>query len=122
MVSVTRKGVRMRKPVDTAHVNLRIRESLRAKLEREAKAHRTSLNNEIRLRLEDSLEKAAIRKTDDIVNSLNMAWGRFEERFLLLSLEDDLAEALAQSTDLKVMTLARAWLHTKAVAKKGGGA
>jgi Arc-like DNA binding domain len=112
----------MRKPIDTAHVNLRIRESLRAKLEREAKAHRTSLNNEIRLRLEDSLEKAALRKADDIVNSMDTSWGRFENRFLLLGLEADLAEALAQSTDPKVMTLARAWLHTKAMAKKGGGA
>jgi hypothetical protein len=110
-----------RKPLDIANINLRIRESLRAKLEREAKKNRTSLNNEIRLRLEDSLEGGAARDLDDIATNMKAVWARYGERFLRLSLEDELAEALAQSTDPKVATLARAWLHTKAT-QKGGAA
>jgi hypothetical protein len=102
-----------RKPLDIATINVRIRESLRAKLAREAEKHRTSLNNEIRLRLEDSLEKAAARDLDKIAADMKVAWARYGERFLLLGLEADLAEALAQSTDPKVATLARAWLHTR---------
>jgi hypothetical protein len=102
-----------RKPLDIANINLRIRESLRAKLAREAERNRTSLNNEIRLRLEDSLEKGATSSLDDIAADMKAVWARYGERFLCLGLEADLAEALAQSTDPKVATLARAWLHTR---------
>jgi Arc-like DNA binding domain len=49
--------VMSRKPLDVAHINLRIRESLRKKLADEAEKHRFSLNNEIRVRLEASFER-----------------------------------------------------------------
>jgi hypothetical protein len=55
-----------RKLTDIAHVNLRIRETLRRKLEREAARHETSMNNEIRVRLERSFELEAIRELDEI--------------------------------------------------------
>ncbi len=48
-----------RKSIDIAHVNLRIRESLRKRLAQEAKKHGFSLNNEIRVRLEASFEREA---------------------------------------------------------------
>ena len=58
-----------RKPVDIAHVNLRIRESLRRKLEREAERHQTSMNNEIRVRLENSFRIEADRDVDAVAGS-----------------------------------------------------
>jgi Arc-like DNA binding domain len=99
-----------RKLVDIAHVNVRIRESLRRKLEREAKKNRTSLNNEIRVRLEESFENSAVRDLDEIAADQKVTWGRFSRRLLLLSLEDDLARELAQTKDPNVANLAKAWL------------
>jgi hypothetical protein len=98
-----------RKPVDTAHVNLRIREALRRKLEREAKKNRTSLNNEIRVRLEKSFEDSVVRALDEIAEDQKITWGRFSGRLLMLSLEDDLARELAQTKDPKIANLAKAW-------------
>jgi hypothetical protein len=80
-----------RKPVDTAHVNLRIRESLRRKLEREAKKHQTSLNNEIRLRLEDSFEAQARRDLEAIVDNLKILDARLSQKVTLPPLEETLA-------------------------------
>ena len=102
-----------RQPHDIANVNLRIRETLRAKLERAAHQHRFSLNNEIRLRLEDSFERHDIaRALSDIVDDLQINWARYGHRFLRLRLEDELAEAIARTNDLaQIRTLARLWLN-----------
>jgi hypothetical protein len=45
-----------RKPHEIVHINLRLREALRRQLASEAERHHVSLNNEIVLRLQDSLE------------------------------------------------------------------
>jgi hypothetical protein len=105
--------------LDTVQINLRIKEAFRRQLEREAEAHRVSLNKEMQMRLEDSFTQSATRQLDSISADMAVAWARFSDRFLLLSLENDLAEALAQSTDPKVMALARAWLHTRKMKAKG---
>jgi 7-keto-8-aminopelargonate synthetase-like enzyme len=99
-----------RQPHEIANINLRIRETLRAKLEREAKRHRFSLNNEIRLRLEDSFTRAATRTLDDIADGIEMSWSRYGNRLLCLRLEEQLASALAQTKDPEVANLARSWL------------
>jgi hypothetical protein len=103
-----------RDPHDIANINLRIREILRAKLEREAQRHRFSLNNEIRIRLEDSLERDATRVLDDIANDMQINWLRYSNRYMLLSLEDDLAAKLAQTKDPEVASLAKLWLQHRA--------
>jgi hypothetical protein len=67
------RGMR-REPADIAVFTLRLREKLRDQLEREAKKHQTSMNDEIIRRLEDSLRgedlaevvKAAIKSTMDL--------------------------------------------------------
>jgi hypothetical protein len=59
-----------RKPVDIAHVNLRIRENLRKKLADEARKHRFSLNNEIRIRLEESFEREGFQSIAKIAAQL----------------------------------------------------
>lgn len=89
----------VRKPVDIAHINLRIRESLRRQIEREAKKNRTSLNSEIRLRLEYSLEQADRRDLETITADMKITWAHFRRLFLLL--EEKLAQALAQTKDRK---------------------
>ena len=59
-----------RKPIDIAHINLRIRESLRKKLAAEAKKHGFSLNNEIRARLEESFEREGLKSISEIAAGL----------------------------------------------------
>jgi Arc-like DNA binding dprotein len=103
-----------RKPLDIANINLRIRESLRAKLAREAEKNRTSLNNEIRLRLEDSLEKAAARTLDDIAADQKVMWARCSNLLDLLRLETVLTKALVQTRDPEVVKLAAEWLAIRA--------
>jgi Arc-like DNA binding domain len=107
-----------RKPVDTAHINLRIRESLRRKLAREAEKHRTSLNNEIRVRLEDSLKAGAVRDIETVAADLKVIDARLGLKVTLPPLEEELAQALAVTKDPKVAGLAKAWLVTRAAAKK----
>jgi len=100
-----------RKPHEIVSINLRIRETLRAKLEREAQRHHFSLNSEVRLRLEDSFRRDEARSDEDTRDSMQICWHRYANRFLLLSLEDELAAKLAQTTDPAVASLAKLWLH-----------
>ena len=102
-----------RKPTDVAHINLRIRESLRRKLEREAERHATSLNNEIRLRLEDSFQKEAKFELDTIRDDMETVWARYGDRFLRLELQDQFFEALAKEDASRVLEVARTWLASK---------
>ena len=101
-----------RKPHDIAHVNLRIPESLRSKIERAAKKHHTSLNTEMQLRLHDSFEKpeAAHRTLSDILMDMEMHWGRYADRFLCLDLAEELANAVLKH-DPQTADLARWWLE-----------
>jgi hypothetical protein len=103
---------------DVTSFTLRMRKSLHRRLEREAQRHRFTLNNEIRIRLEDSLTRDDRRVLEDIANDMQINWARFSGRFLLLSLEDDLAAALAKTKDPEVAKLARVWLHTRAVDRR----
>ena len=101
----------MRQPHDIVQAGVRLPESLRRKLEREAKRHHVSFNREVRMRLEDSLEKQdAPRRLDDIAEDLDRCWGRYSTRFLMLTLEDQLATALSRTKDPEVANLARVWL------------
>jgi hypothetical protein len=102
-----------RKPAETVQVNLRIKEGMRRQLEREAHAHRVSLNKEMLLRLEDSFEKTAKRDLDDIASNMAAVWAHYGKRLLLLRLEDDLAKALAKTKDPEIANLAAAWLRLK---------
>jgi hypothetical protein len=109
----------VRQATETVQVNLRIKEALRRRLEREAEKHQISLNKEMQLRLEDSLRQEAVRGLDDIRADMEAVWLRYSERHLLLSLEDSLAEALSKTKDREVATLAAAWLHTRAAHRRG---
>jgi hypothetical protein len=62
-----------RKPADIAHINLRIRENLRRKLEREAEKHRASLNAEIAARLQQTFEQQQLLTSDQLVENVGRA-------------------------------------------------
>jgi hypothetical protein len=85
---------RDRKPEATVITNLRIKESLRQALEREAEQHQISLNKEIINRLEDSLEADARLKFIDLAQELERGWLRFGNRFLMLELEEGIKQAI----------------------------
>jgi hypothetical protein len=107
-----------RKPADTRNFTLRIRETLGRRLEREAEKHQTSLNNEIRLRLEDSFQVQARREIEDIAANLNIVNAKLTQTVTLPPLEEKLAQALAQGDFEKAKPLASAWLEKRAAAKK----
>jgi len=96
-----------RNPNIIVQVNLRVQERLRRKLEREAHRHQTSLNSEMRLRLEDSFKAAAERDLDETAGETKRAWERYGERFLRLRLEDDLIAAMEKSADPEVAKAAQ---------------
>jgi hypothetical protein len=102
-----------RKPHDIVNFNLRIRENLRAKLAREAEKNHTSLNNEIRRRLEASLEKAAIRDLEAIAADMKERYSIGGFLFRRLTLEEQLARALETGDFEKAKPLASAWLEQR---------
>ena len=75
-----------RKPNETVQVNLRIKEELRRKLERSAKEHEVSFNQEVRKRLADSLEQKPRQSLESLAANLErkardieLGWRRLEE-------------------------------------------
>lgn len=83
-----------RKPADVAHINFRIREHLRRKLEAEAKRHKVSLNAEMHTRLEQSFEAAPVAQIvqdiDRQITLMEVAWLRFDVTPDFLTLVDQL--------------------------------
>jgi ribosomal protein L18E len=86
-----------RKPVDIAHVNLRIREHLRQRLETAAKQNRISLNGEVMRRLEASLEEKPevdIATINQVIAELENAWARLTATREVLALVDQLTKKI----------------------------
>src|SRR4051812_45392281 len=90
----------MRKPHDTTHISLRLREELRHRLEQSAAQRRLTLTSEIRIRLEDSLDVEPESHLKEIVEELKTNWQRFAVRLLRMDLGDQLADVLARNEDL----------------------
>jgi len=98
-----------RKPSDTIAFKLRIRESLRRKLEVAAERNNTSINAEIANRLARSFETEAVRSLDEIANSLTLVCKQFgplvESRVLVApSLAGNLPEQGEMCHGVSVMT------------------
>jgi hypothetical protein len=83
-----------RKPTATIQLKLRIRESLRRKLADQAERHRFSLNNEIRYRLEQSLEAQDRLEFAALLGHLSNHIDRMDAR-------DSLAGALLDRMDAR---------------------
>jgi hypothetical protein len=60
-------------------VGLRLRESLRRKLEAAAKEHQVSFNREITARLQDSLEAKTRQSLADIAADMERNWSRMRK-------------------------------------------
>ena len=72
-------AMKRRKPDSWVQVNLRIKEELRLKLEREAKQHQVSFNRELITRLQDSLDTKARQSLEGIAADMERSWSRFRE-------------------------------------------
>jgi hypothetical protein len=88
-----------RKPADTTHISLRIREDLRRKLEREAQKRRVSMNSEIRFRLEDSFEAQSLKDHGELNRAMEIVMARYAR---LYALEQRLIAAMERSSDPEV--------------------
>ena len=81
----------VRKPTEVAHINFRIRESLRRKLEVDAKRNRVSLNAEMRDGLEQSYAATPVSVSQNIDHQITLmetAWLRLSATHEFLSLVD----------------------------------
>jgi len=83
-----------RKPTELAHVNLRIRETLRSQLEREAKKHQVSLNYELTSRLQQTLEQQHVLSINQLAENAGRMLLPLIERGHELNLQGDLIRAI----------------------------
>src|SRR5262249_29043528 len=108
-----------RQTPEVASFTLRMRKNLHHRLEREAQRHHFTLNNEIRIRLEDSLMRDTTRNIIDATDDMNIAWARLNNRYKILDLGDELAAAvLAQSKWEEIAKIARLWQHHRALDRR----
>jgi len=103
-----------RQPHEFAQISLRLREPLRRKLERAAAAHHFTLNNEVRIRLEDSFNRDAAYMLDDLIGDLRIRWARQGERDKALEFGDQLAAAVLAQQWGVAPQLARLWQQHRA--------
>ena len=83
-----------RKPMEMVQVNLRIREKLRRRLEREAKKRGVSLNYEMTSRIEQGFDREAHRTIDVIASNIKSVWERFAREGKERSRQADLVNAV----------------------------
>ena len=82
-----------RKPGETVQINLRLKEALRRRLEREAKKRGVSLNFEMTSRIEQSFEMESLRTQEVVTADMHVAWSRFGQLLHGLASQGDLRRA-----------------------------
>jgi hypothetical protein len=82
-----------RKPTDVIQFSLRIRETLRLRLEKAAEKRAVTINYEITDRLQRSLDAEALRGLDRIAEDMRIIWARYGDVFLKLDVQRDLISA-----------------------------
>jgi hypothetical protein len=100
-----------RPSIEGVHVNLRIRRELRDQILARAERHHTSLNNMIRLMLEDAFAQQNTRTLADITSDMAVQYARLSSRLSLMEREGALIEALAFGDPQATKTQARALLE-----------
>jgi hypothetical protein len=110
----------MRRPTEIVQVGLRIRESLRRKLEAEARRHRVSLNNEIALRLQDSFEDLGARRSlDSITMQMGLYWTQLASDVVASRLELEVTSAVLENKDPKeIVKLLLKWLGQRQLTRR----
>ena len=83
-----------RKPSEIIQVNLRMRERLRQRLEKQAKRHGVSLNYEMLSRIEQTFETENLRTLESIVEDQKNVWARYGETIHKLEMQGDLLRAV----------------------------
>ena len=71
-----------RKPSDIVSPNLRIREDLRARLEKAATKNRVSINREMINRLTDSFELRVRLNSEELLDGMKVYWAHMERATL----------------------------------------
>jgi hypothetical protein len=91
-----------------AALHLRLAPELQVLIQQAADAHRTTLSNEIRLRLIASFERDNLRALEDIRYDMEVCWARWSARTTRMDLADQLADAVVRGTDsAAIKTLAQ---------------
>ena len=91
-----------------AALHLRLAPELQVLIQQAADAHRTTLSNEIRLRLIASFERDNLRALEDIRYDMEVCWARWSARTTRMDLADQLADAVVRGADPQsVQTIAR---------------
>jgi hypothetical protein len=83
-----------RKPTDVIQFSLRIRETLRLRLEKAAKKRAVTINYEITDRLQRSLDAETLFGLDRIAEDMRIIWARYGKVFLKLDVQRDLISAV----------------------------
>jgi hypothetical protein len=111
-----------RKPADVAHINFRIREHLRRKLETEAKRHQVSLNSEMHSRLEASFEAETTRYLEMLASKIEAAWLRLGGIQQLLAWGDMMADGIDRENvgPNALSQVASHWRETRVAANQHG--
>ena len=102
-------------------INLRITPALHDTVTRLAEEHRTSLNNQLRLMIENSVDAEARRRLDDISRDMEIHWARFAARHLRMDLADELADAVMEMGDaapVKLKVLAQLIIKHRAIEQR----
>jgi hypothetical protein len=94
-------------------VNLRIRANLQGRLERAARENGTSVNNEMRTRLERSFELQSLRTINDVVDDLELNAIRLGELTIELQIGNEILTALEARDFDKARALAIALRRTQ---------
>jgi len=75
-------------------VNLRIMSGLHGRLERAAQRNHTSLNNEMRVRLERSLDSDDAVTLANVAVDITIAWQKFSEYVATAEISDEILQAI----------------------------
>jgi hypothetical protein len=106
-------------PAQRNVLHLRLDETLRQQLQREADKRRFTLTNEVRVRLLDSLDDGDRRGFEDIRRDMEICWARFSARFLRMELADQLADAVMSGAPPdKIQNLARLIIEHRATEQR----
>jgi hypothetical protein len=110
-----------RKPSDVIPTSLRIRESLRRRVEAAAVKRQVSFNYEITSRVEASFDQESLFVLSHIVEDQKIVWARYGEAIHKLNMQGDLiraAEALVAANEKNdPAAITAATDHVKAVIK-----
>jgi hypothetical protein len=79
-----------RKPSETVQVNLRIKESLRRRLENAAHKRQVSLNYEMTSLLERGLDQPALLEGQSVAQDMAIMWARWGDAFTQINRQADL--------------------------------